>query len=87
MSGWTKERDFGDSVTCDTQPAPPTIMVLSSLTTARKRALSDGPDVQSLRKKIKDVNDTSHNTATAKMEIDSKTQNMSVSESCSYNPR
>ena len=60
-------------------------MVLSSLTTARKRALSDGPDVQSVRKKIKDVNDTSDHTATSEMEIDSKTQNhVLVYESPSY---
>lgn len=60
-------------------------MVLSSLTTARKRALSDGPDVQSIRKKIKNVNDTGDgpgdHTATSATE---RTQNLSVSESLSY---
>jgi hypothetical protein len=59
-------------------------MVRSSSTTARKRALSDGPDVQSIRKKIKNVNDTSDHTARSEMEIDSKTQNVLVYESLSY---
>ena len=60
-------------------------MVLSSLTTARKRALSDGPDVQSVRKKMKGVHDTSDHTATSEMEIDSKTQNhVLVYESLGY---
>lgn len=60
-----------------------TIMVLSSLTTARKRALSDGPDIQSIRKKIKNVNGTS-DMATSEMEMDSRAQNVSVYESRRY---
>jgi hypothetical protein len=48
----------------------------SSLRTPRKRALSDGPDVQSVRKKNKNVNDTSDHTTTSEMEIDSKTRNV-----------
>lgn len=61
-----------------------TIMNPSSLRTPRKRALSDGPDVQSVRKKNKNVNDPSDHTAISEMAmemIDSKTWNVLVSES------